>query len=64
MIYGEYIDSSWDIVNPVCHQCGIENDVWIKERVVDAWQKDGFNNFQYNCSECGTKNIHSVQIVK
>jgi lysyl-tRNA synthetase class I len=49
-----------DYTNVVC-ECGRVDNLFLSERIINVWQKNGFNHYEFKC-ECGKTKIVSITI--
>jgi hypothetical protein len=49
-----------DYTKVVC-ECGRIDNLFSSERVVNAWQKNGFNHYEFKCV-CGKTKVVSIPI--
>lgn len=48
----------------VCGICKTVNRPFSNMQVKNAWQKEGFNHYQYECTRCGTDNEFQIRVQK
>lgn len=46
---------------PVCQICwDTPIDVWGRELITNAWQKNGSNHYEYHCPDCNTTQAFEI----
>jgi len=56
-------ENTMEVIFPTCGNCSaIIGDVWENDRIINAWQKNGHNHYQYKCPLCHTSQAISVPI--